>query len=565
MQAPLKLKSERVGKLTLAEENPILSVFVDTGVFHLDYEFDYLLPSKFDLKPGQWVSVPFNGRNCLGLVASRSNKSATRKALPINRGIKGPYISPDHLNFYKKVANRWCVPLFDVLRFVTKYREQSTDADSKLGNSKRIYLQLPPDKNEIDAIRELARKTSKSGPTLLIVPESRVATQFENEEFDVSMRAGALSPKRYMNVLVLREESEHHYELKSPGFNTRDVVLLRNEILGENVIFAGYSPSLEMNRLIQMKYINFKGSSGRLNINVSPAIQGELIPSRLIKTFKEALKSGVVLVIVPNKGYGLAISCAACRNIAKCECGGKLTKHSKGAPPSCVICSKQYLDWHCAYCKMNRIYLLGKGIERIAEEFGKTFPNTNIHIATQDKEIEGAVSAGSIVIATMGAAPQINYSTVFLLEGLNLGVDLRSEERYLANLFKYAAYAKGRLALVERQEHPAANSLIRWNSLPYLNRLSLELEEAGLPPYMRHLLLAGEDSERIYTGILSAIRDGRLQNSTKVYYLNGKTISVYFDIKSSQQVLTFFLEFQKRRSMANKPHIKLRVDPYLLG
>ena len=64
------------------------------------------------------------------------------------------------------------------------------------------------------------------------MPESRVAREFENENFDVSMRAGALSPKRYMNVLVLREESEHHYELKSPGFNTRDVVLLRNEILG---------------------------------------------------------------------------------------------------------------------------------------------------------------------------------------------------------------------------------------------------------------------------------------------------------------------------------------------
>jgi len=99
MQTPLKLKSERVGKLILADENPYLSVFVDTGVFHLDYEFDYLLPSKFDLKPGQWVSVPFNGRNCLGLIVSRSDKSAQRKVLPINRGVKGPYISPDHFNF----------------------------------------------------------------------------------------------------------------------------------------------------------------------------------------------------------------------------------------------------------------------------------------------------------------------------------------------------------------------------------------------------------------------------------------------------------------------------------
>lgn len=565
MQAPLKLKSERVGKLTLAEENPFLSVLVDTGVLHLDYEFDYLLPDKFDLHPGHWVSVPFNGRNCLGLITSRSDKSAQKKLLPINRGIKGPYISPDHLNFYKKVASRWCVPIFDVLRFVTKHREQNNDADSKMGTGKRVYLQLPPDKNEIEAIRELARKTSKSGPTLLIVPESKVANQFENEEFDISMRAGALSPKRYMNVLVLREDSEHHYELKSPGFNTRDLVLLRNEMLGENVIFAGYSPSLEMNRLIQIEYLNYKSSTGKLSINVSPSIQGELIPSKLIKPFKEGLKNGVVLVIVPAKGYGLAISCANCRNVAKCDCGGKLTKQNKSAPPCCVICAKQYENWHCAFCKATRIYLLGKGIERIAEELGSSFANTNIHIATQDKEIQGEVGSGSIVLSTMGAAPLLNYSLAFLLEGLNLGVDLRSEERYLATLLKYVAIAKGRLALVERQEHPAVNSLIKWNPLSYLNRLAKELEEVGLPPYMRHLLLASEDSERIYTGILSAIRDGRIPSSTKIYHLNGKTISLYFEIKDSSQILSFFLEFQRRRSMANKPHIKLRVDPYLLG
>lgn len=565
MQTPLKLKSERVGKVTLAQEKPYLSVLVDTGVYHLDYEFDYLLPEKFDLQPGQWVSVPFNGKNCLGLITARMTSSSQNKLLPINRHVKGPYIAPEFLELYKKVANRWCVPIFDVLRFVTKYREQNVGTSSKLGSGKRIYLQLPPDKNEIAAIKELARKSAKSGPTLLIVPESRVASQFENEDFDVSMRAGALTPKRYLNVLVLREDSEHHYELKSPGFNTRDVVLLRNELLGENLIFAGYCPSLEINRLIQIKYLNFKSSSGKLSIIASPSLQGELIPSKLLKPFKESLQAGVVLVITPSKGYGMAISCASCRNIAKCECGGKLTKQNKNAPPTCVICAKLFNNWRCSYCQKERIYLLGKGIERVAEELGKSFPNTSIHIATQDKDIQGEIKTRSIVVATLGAAPFLNYSMALMLEGLNLGVDLRSEERFLSNLFKYAAFAKGRLALVERQEHPAASALIKWNPLPHLNRLSAELEEVGLPPYTRHILLRSDDSERIYRGLLSAVRDGRIPNTVRIYPLNNDVISLYFDIRNSQVVLSFFYEFQKRRSMANKPLMKMRLDPYLLG
>ena len=54
MTTPLKLKSERVGRAKIATREPFLSVLVDTGVFHLDQEFEYSLPEKLDLNPGQW-------------------------------------------------------------------------------------------------------------------------------------------------------------------------------------------------------------------------------------------------------------------------------------------------------------------------------------------------------------------------------------------------------------------------------------------------------------------------------------------------------------------------------
>jgi len=565
MTTPLKLKSERVGKVTLTKDRPYLSVLVDTGVFHLDYEFDYSLPAKFSLEPGNWVSVPFHGRNCLGLIVSRNAKSAIAKVQPINRGVKGPYISEQHLALYKAVSERLAAPVFDVLRFVTKYKGSASTLPLGDGQGKRLYLQLPVNQNEISAIKEIALKSSKSGSTLVIVPEAKLAALIEGPEYEVAMRGATLSPHKYQNLIVVREESEHHFELKSPGFNSRDVALLRNEFLNENVLFVGYSPSLEMSRLIESGYVGFKKASGKVNVVARPSHQGELIPSSLIKTFKGYLGKGPVLVVVPSKGYGLAISCAGCRNVAKCKCGGKLTKTSKASPPTCVICATTYTDWRCSYCKKEKIYLLGRGIEKIAEDFGKAFPNTQIHISTADKEIIGEIDKRSIVLSTLGAAPNLRYSATLLLEGINLGSDMRSEERFLSTLFRYAAASNGELMVVERDEHPAINAVIKWNPLPYLNRLLSDLSDAELPPYTRHILIKSDDAERLYTGFLAALRENRIPTSTKIHNLGNGVISIFFTLKSAKQMLSFLYEFQKRRSMSGKPLAKVRIDPYLLG
>lgn len=564
MATPLKLKSERVGKVKLTDENPYLSVLVDNGVFHLEHEYDYSLPAKLNLNVGDWVSVPFNGKNCLGLITQRKASPAIAKVQPINRGAKGPKISVEHIKFYQAVAKRWAVPIFDVLRFVSKYRNLSEPQNSDLGSSKRIYIQLPADRSEIKALDDLAEKMAIKGETLVIVPEARIASELQGKSYDVAMRGGSLSPKLYTNVIVLREDSEHHYEIKSPGFNTRDVVLLRNDILKENLIFAGYSPSLEMARLIDNGYVGFQKANSKTQVLARPSQQGELIPSSLIKAFKSALNSGPVLVLAPAKGYGLAISCASCRNIAHCDCGGKLSKQSKTASPVCVICFKKYPEWKCRFCNKDRIYLLGRGIERIAEDFGKTFPNTEIHIATADKSIEGAIPKHSIVLATAGSAPEFDYSSVLVLEGINLGADLRSEERYLSTLFKYAAYSQGSIMLVERPENPAVNALTKWNPITLINRTLNELIEAKLPPASRHALIKSEEADRIYSGFLAAIREGRLSD-VRIHNLDNGVVSIFFDLKNANEFLSFIHEFQRRRSMSGKKLLKVRIDPYLLG
>jgi primosomal protein N' len=119
--------------------------------------------------------------------------------------------------------------------------------------------------------------------------------------------------------------------------------------------------------------------------------------------------------------------------------------------------------------------------------------------------------------------------------------------------------------VVERDEHPVVNSLIRWNPIPYLNRLISDLAEADLPPSTRHILLKSEDAERIYTGFLAALRENRIPANSKIHNLGNGVISIFFTLKSAKTMLSFLYEFQKRRSMSGKPLAKVRIDPYLLG
>lgn len=568
MVAPLKLKREKVGSPKPASSAPVLSVLVDTGVYHLDQEFDYLLPEKFEVAPGEWVSVPFKGKNRIGLVTKRSELKSGAKLSFINKPILGPKISSDFLHLYRAIASRWAVPIFDVLRFVTRFKDSLKPSTTpKSGPGKRYYLQLDAKFDEVTQIRDMAIQIAKTGSTILIVPERRLVDLLASDYFHVGLRGSILNPKPFQNVIILREDSEHHYEIKSPGFNTRDIALLRNEHLNENLYFLGFTPSLEMASLIAKGYVTLKKSANKIQVIAKPSLQGELLPSGLIPDFKKFLDLGTVLVVAPAKGYGLAISCANCRNVAKCPCGGRLTKRNRTADPNCTICSRSFEDWRCSFCEGKRIYLLGRGIERIAEELGKSFPNTSIHLATVDKDLPPVTGRKNLVIATLGAAPIQIYSAVLFLDGLNLAADLRSTERALSSLMRYAAMSQGRVMVVERPESPIINSLIQWNPFSILNRELEELKDGLLPPSTRHVLIQppAEESARIYSGLQSALRDGRLSSEVRIYNLNSGSISLFFPLKSAAQTLYFLHEFQRRRSISGKGILKMRVDPYMLG
>ena len=76
---PLRLKRQSAPKPkpSQATSQPVAKVLVDSGLLHIDQEFDFLVPQEFanTAVPGTLVKVPFNRKRVLGVVMSRSEKS----------------------------------------------------------------------------------------------------------------------------------------------------------------------------------------------------------------------------------------------------------------------------------------------------------------------------------------------------------------------------------------------------------------------------------------------------------------------------------------------------------
>jgi len=71
---PLRLKAQRVSsKVVITENSPVAQICVDTGVFHLQNNFDYSIPMYLSdvIAAGVLVKVPFGKSEVLGYVVSR--------------------------------------------------------------------------------------------------------------------------------------------------------------------------------------------------------------------------------------------------------------------------------------------------------------------------------------------------------------------------------------------------------------------------------------------------------------------------------------------------------------
>lgn len=617
---PLRLKSE-IAKLKAegsSSDLPVAKVWVDSGVFHLDQSYDYLVPDNLAplVSTGVRIQVPFHGREVEALVLSRESESDSPILKAISKVISPQSVATSEtLELIGAVCHRWAAHPYDIIRSAIPPRAASVDKERWLdernvkftSKPRRLYLHVPPAINRFEFLASHIKRGADEGSMLVILPDSRSAQRLRSLLPDAIVLDSALERSdRYRNflqsrygrnqivigtrsaifapivdlshIIVFDEGSELHYEVRSPGWNVRDVAILRAKQSDLNLSFVGYSPSSEVARLIESHWIDFSSAKSRIDVTAYPQSHGELIPSRLVGDIRRAMNSGPILFLAPRKGYSQAIVCAKCRNSALCDCGGKLWKKSSQSALECTICAKNHADWKCTWCQNSTPYLMGRGSERFAYEIGAAFPGAQIVQSTAEKLIEDFKEERGLVVATPGSVPLTvhGYSLVVILEAERffMQADIRSHERSRELFFSTAALAseKGKIALVMSNDNPIIGALAAWKPSLISQRELRERLEVNLPPFTRAVTLdiASSESQSLLRGLKKAQEDGRLPASTQLLgpsQLKGDIdrIVALTPLVDGEAFISLLHEFQRRRSSSKKTLASIRIDPYSLS
>jgi primosomal protein N' (replication factor Y) (superfamily II helicase) len=628
MTSPLRLRVQKVerGDGIASSHLPVARLWVDTGLSHLEPTYDYLVPQTLDtdVSVGVKVLVDFAGRKVDAFVIERMDSSNIGNLKFIEKiASPVPLLTEEVMQLVNAVSRRWgsipseiltaAIPprVLAVEKGFTRESASQLQERGKSKNPSHSYYLFTPGENPFETIASWAVTRLSKGGVLVVLPELRevltLAEELSNLNADFVILDGSLPRStRYetflkvatgaaklvigtrsaifapvanlQTMVVFREGSESHYEKRSPGWNVRDVAVLRSQLSAIDLTFAGFAPSSEVSLLIEDEAIALRGKRAKVNATAYPQTHGELLPDRIFTPIRDALTRGSVLFLVPRKGYSQAISCTSCRNISLCDCGGRIYFGGPQKGYICSLCNLTSVEWSCKWCKKSAANLLGRGSLRFAQEIGRAFPGFPVLSSDATHVVEQVENPHSIVLATAGMAPPVKggYQAVVVLEGDNLfsQLDLRAQERAREAIMQSASLlsSQGKALIVIDNAHPIVAGLSRWNLAPLLTRELREREQTQLPPYVHAIVLeiASSESSSFLSGIRSSISDSRLPSSTRILgptALDSDFSRIILTVSrdQGQELFDFLVTYRKKRGLAKKSIPRMRIDPYVLS
>ncbi len=388
-----------------------------------------------------------------------------------------------------------------------------------------------------------------------------LAARYGKPSLILSTRSGAFTAlEANSTVIVLSDLDQSHYEQHSPGWNTRDVSLLRSK--DTSLIFISASHSLEIARLVEIGWLEKKNYRNKNGIQIVTGENGR----SFISTLKKGIAQGNVLVSVVEKGYANLFLCARCRNTANCKCGGKLQIQGANSIPTCYLCSTQHKGWKCHYCGESKPYVISKGIDRNAEEIGRAVPKASILISSGSKQIRELPNGKHVVLATSGSEPNATYTGLVLLDGERMfnRPSLRSEEfakfQWFSSLCKVSA--NGEVFVTLQNHHPVVQSMLKADSNSGASLELISREKAKLPPYYRVATIIGSSTDiSKFAENLRSNKDYEITGPVK-FDPNQSKLIIRVTLEEGANLVDLLDDVSKIQGVKGRQIFKIRVDPY---
>ncbi len=348
----------------------------------------------------------------------------------------------------------------------------------------------------------------------------------------VGARSALFLPWAKLGLIVVDEEHENAYKQdEGVSYHARDMAVLYGSVGKFPVVLSSATPSLEsLVNVDRERYgiVKLKDRHGRPELPETMRIDmtcekldlGTWLSTPLADAVTKTLADGdQALLFLNRRGFAPLTLCRTCGHRLHCpDCAAAMVEHRFKKILMCHHCGhKEPVPKACPECETEGDMVpVGPGIERLAEEAVKRFPEARIAILSSDlsrgqilrdtlREVEdGTVN---LVIGTQLVAKGHHFPHLTLVGVVDADLalessDPRAGERTWALLAQVAGRAgrgaKPGKAMVQTYvpQHPLMQALLKGDRDAYLNTEKIIREHAGLPPHGRlaALVISGMDA-----------------------------------------------------------------------
>ncbi len=374
----------------------------------------------------------------------------------------------------------------------------------------------------------------------------------------VGARSALFLPFRDLGLIVVDEEHDSSYKQEEGAlYNARDMAVLRASLNQAQVVLASATPSLESWANAQAGKYARLDLTARFGASVLPQMRAidmrtEDLPAQA--WISPSLQAAVAaclgrgeqaLLFLNRRGYAPVTLCRACGAQVGCDhCDARMVEHRFQKRLICHQCGDtKPLPETCPACGVaGKMAAIGPGVERIAEEAARLFPQAKLAILSSDlfgsaralkAQIEAiAAGAADIIIGTQLVAKGHNFPQLTLVGVIDAdlglqGSDLRAAERTFQLMRQVSgragrAHAPG-LALLQsfQPEHPVIRAILSGDEEGFWRAEAAEREATAMPPFARlaGVIITADDAAAAFDlGTRLARQDGALRDIGAMVY-----------------------------------------------
>ena len=359
-----------------------------------------------------------------------------------------------------------------------------------------------------------------------LAPRMRERVWRQVAEGRVRVVAGARSalflPFRELGLIVVDEEHDPAYKQEDRVFyNARDMAVVRGHIGGFPVVLASATPSVESRvNADQGRYRRavLKGRFAEaalpdlkaVDLRRAPPARGGFLSPMLLDEVRQTLeRKEQSLLFLNRRGYAPLTLCRVCGHRFGCPvCSAWLVEHRFRGQLVCHHCGHaEKRPDACPQCgTFDHLAACGPGVERIAEEVVRHFPEARTIVLSSDLlggvkrlrlELEAiAKGEADIVIGTQLVAKGHNFPNMTLVGVVDADLGLANgDPRAAERTFQLLSQVTGRAGRTGKKsrgllqtwqpDHPVMQAIVSGDAETFYVREIAERARAGLPPFGR--------------------------------------------------------------------------------